>query len=57
MGLRINQNIMAFSAYRNLTVTDRPAREEVEKLSAVSASTERPTTLPDSSSARAFVRR
>jgi flagellin len=33
MGLRINQNIMAFSAYRNLTVTDSQLAKSLEKLS------------------------
>ncbi len=33
MGLRINQNIMAFSAYRNLAVTDGQLAKSLEKLS------------------------
>jgi flagellin len=33
MGLRINQNIMAYSAYRNLTVTDGQLAKSLEKLS------------------------
>jgi flagellin len=33
MGLRINQNIMAFSAYRNLSVTDGQLAKSLEKLS------------------------
>lgn len=33
MGLRINQNIMAFSAYRNLAVTDGQLSKSLEKLS------------------------
>lgn len=33
MGLRINQNIMAFSAYRNLSVTDGQLGKSLEKLS------------------------
>ena len=33
MGLRINQNIMAFSAYRNLSVTDGQLSKSLEKLS------------------------
>lgn len=33
MGLRINQNIMAFAAYRNLSVTDGQLQKSLEKLS------------------------
>src|SRR5919197_1569067 len=33
MGLRINQNIAAFNAYRNLTVTDGQMSKSLEKLS------------------------
>jgi len=33
MGLRINQNIAAMNAYRNLTVTDQQMQDSLEKLS------------------------
>src|SRR5437870_11588509 len=33
MGLRINQNIAAMNAYRNLTVTDGQMQKSLEKLS------------------------
>src|SRR5215510_7688618 len=33
MGLRINQNIAAFNAYRNLSVTDGQMSKSLEKLS------------------------
>src|ERR687884_590029 len=33
MGLRINQNIAAMNAYRNLTVTDGQMNKSLEKLS------------------------
>src|SRR6201991_838816 len=33
MGLRINQNIAAFNAYRNLSVTDGQLAKSLEKLS------------------------
>src|SRR3954463_1257705 len=33
MGLRINQNITAFNAYRNLTVSDGALSKSLEKLS------------------------
>ena len=33
MGLRINQNIAAMNAYRNLTVTDGQMAKSLEKLS------------------------
>ena len=57
MGLRINQNIGALNAYRNLSVTQGQMSKSLEKLSAASASTAPRTTLPVSRSPRACARR
>ena len=57
MGLRINQNIAAFNAYRNLSVTTARCASRWRSSPPASASTARPTTPPVSRSPRACARR
>ncbi len=57
MGLRINQNIAAFNAYRNLSVTDGMMAKSLEKLSSGFRINRAPTTRPAWRSPRVCARR
>jgi flagellin len=57
MGLRINQNIAAQNAYRNLSVTDSQMSKSLEKLSSGYRINRAATTRPACPFPRACVRR